>query len=153
MSPVLKLYNSCSKLPFGKWIYSKLFCFKAPYFGTIKPVFVVLKPGYGEFMLKNRRSVHNHIGSVHAIAMCNLCELAAGVTMEATLPRSMRWIPNGMEVEYLNIAKSDLRTVCEIKDTDLTKKGDVPLNMTIVDMNGTEVVRCTLKIHISPKSR
>ncbi len=56
----------------------KNLCFKAPYFRSIKPLFRELRPGYYEILLRKRRSVTNHIGSVHAIAMCNVSELAAG---------------------------------------------------------------------------
>jgi Domain of unknown function (DUF4442) len=31
--------------------------------------------------------------TVHAIASCNAAEVAMGMLMEATVPRSHRWIP------------------------------------------------------------
>jgi hypothetical protein len=37
--------------------------------------------------------VYNHLGAVHAIASCNAAEVAMGMLMEATVPRSHRWIP------------------------------------------------------------
>ena len=39
--------------------------------------------------LRKRRAVLNHIGTVHAIAMANLCELACGMLMEVTIPTTM----------------------------------------------------------------
>jgi Domain of unknown function (DUF4442) len=37
--------------------------------------------------------VYNHLHTVHAIASCNAAEVAMGMLMEATVPRSHRWIP------------------------------------------------------------
>lgn len=50
----------------------------------------------------------NHIGTVHAIAMCNMAELAGGTMTEVTVPSTHRWIPKGMTVEYLKRQKQTL---------------------------------------------
>ena len=68
---VLSLWKRLTPLPLGKRLFSRIVCFKAPYFGSIRPVFEELQSGYGVVRLKNRRAVQNHIGTVHAIAMCN----------------------------------------------------------------------------------
>ena len=86
-------------------------CFRAPYFATIAPRFLTLEPGRCEVRMRDRRRVHNHIGTVHAIALCNLAELSAGVMAEATLPAGMRWIPKGMTVEYLGKATGSMHAV------------------------------------------
>jgi Domain of unknown function (DUF4442) len=44
--------------------------------------------------------VYNHLHTVHAIASCNSAEVAMGMLMEATVPRSHRWIPKAMTVQY-----------------------------------------------------
>ncbi len=75
MISVLAAYNKLQGLPMGKYIFSKAVCMKAPYFNTIRPRFAELRSGYGRITMKNRRAVQNHLNSVHAIAMCNLCEL------------------------------------------------------------------------------
>jgi hypothetical protein len=49
--------------------------------------------------------VQNHIGTVHAIALCNLAELCAGLVTDVSIPRDMRWIPQDMTVRYLRKAK------------------------------------------------
>lgn len=45
--------------------------------------------------LHQRWLVQNHIGTIHAIAVCNLIEMALGLVVEATLPDSLRWLPMG----------------------------------------------------------
>ena len=55
--------------------------------------------------------MHNHLGTVHAIALCNLAELSAGVMTDAAIPPDMRWIPKGMSVDYLKKAVGTLHGV------------------------------------------
>ena len=105
---ILKLWNRLRDRPGGKWLFTRGVCFKAPYFGSIAPSIRELEPGRCEVRTKNRRRVHNHIGTFHAIAACNMAELAAGVMTDATVPPSHRWIPKGMTVSYLAKAETDL---------------------------------------------
>ena len=64
-------------------------------------------------MLPKRRAVHNHLGTVHAIAVCNGLEAAMGALAEATIPADKRWIPKGMTVAYTAKATSDVTCVAE----------------------------------------
>ncbi|HEX4857605.1 MAG TPA: hotdog fold domain-containing protein, partial [Usitatibacteraceae bacterium] len=105
---LLSLWRRMEPRPLGKWLFSRAVCAKAPYFATIRPRFEVLEPGRAVVSMKKRRAVENHIGTVHAIACCNLAEIAAGTMMEASLPKSMRWLPRGMQVEYRKKAETDL---------------------------------------------
>ena len=102
------MWNKLKDKPLGKWLFTRVICWKAPYFSTIAPRFEELKPGYARVSLRKRRAVQNHIGTVHAIAACNLAELGAGTMMEASLPASMRWLPKGMTVQYLKKCETDL---------------------------------------------
>ena len=151
MNKLLNVYTQCRKMPFGNHIFSRLVCFKAPYFKTIRPLFKELRPGYCEITMKNKRAVQNHIHSVHAIAMCNISELAAGTMLEATLPRSMRWIPKGMQVQYLKIAKTDLKATCEISTDSLESVQELPMTVHVSDTKGTEVFTAVITMHISEK--
>src|SRR5579862_2758289 len=92
----------------GRWLFSRLICQRAPYFSTIAPVIEELAPGRCVVRLRDRRRVHNHIGTVHAIALCNVAELAAGLATDATIADSQRWIPKGMTVRYLRKATGTL---------------------------------------------
>ncbi|WP_404340699.1 hotdog fold domain-containing protein [Pseudoalteromonas mariniglutinosa] len=114
-SALLKIWSKCQLLPLGHWLFSKAVCFKAPYFGSIKPTIVELRAGSCSAVVKNRRRVHNHIGTIHAIAQCNLAELCAGVMVDASVPASThRWIPKGMTVQYLAKVDTDVKAVAEI---------------------------------------
>jgi hypothetical protein len=100
--------------------------------------------------------VHNHIGTFHAIACCNLAELAAGTTMEVTLPGTHRWIPKGMTVGYLAKAGSDLRAVAVVPDlSDLAddESREVVVPVDVLDTGGRTVVHADIAMWVSPRSR
>jgi acyl-coenzyme A thioesterase PaaI-like protein len=152
-SRVLSLWQRWEKLPAGKWFFSALVCIKAPYFSSIKPRFDELRPGYCKLHIKKRRAVLNHINTVHAIAMCNMAELAAGVMMDVTIPRSHRWIPKGMTVEYLKKAQSDLHAIATLDaQPECGAAAEVPVTVNVVDEQQQTVVRAVITMWVSPKS-
>jgi uncharacterized protein (TIGR00369 family) len=151
MNPTLKLWRKLSAYPGGKQLFSKGVCFKAPYFATIKPVFEELETGYAVVRIKERRAIHNHIGSVHAIALCNLAEFAAGVVSEASMPAGMRWIPAGMTVRYLGAAKGELRGYATLREIVVGEKGAVPVKVEVKNAVGKVVFDAEISMHISPK--
>jgi acyl-coenzyme A thioesterase PaaI-like protein len=103
-SAALRLFHRLGGSAPGRWLFSRLICLRAPYFGSIAPRVEKLEPGLCIVRMRDRRAVRNHIGTVHAIALCNMAELAAGLATDATLPDGMRWIPKGMTVRYLRKA-------------------------------------------------
>ncbi len=152
---VLDTYRRLSRWPAGRWLFSRAICFRAPYFATISPRFVALEPGRCEVEIADRRRVHNHIGTVHAIALCNLAELSAGVMTEASLPASMRWIPKGMTVEYLKKAQGTMHAVAtpDIAIVEAAVGYDLPVTVSVRDPRGDEVFRARITMWLSPKSR
>ncbi|MEO0337397.1 MAG: hotdog fold domain-containing protein, partial [Pseudomonadota bacterium] len=140
---VFHMFSRLSGWPLGKYIFARLFCFKAPYFGTIKPIFYVVEPGKCVAKIKKRRAVLNHIGTVHAIAMCNLAEAVGGLCIEVTLPKHLRWIPRGMTVEYLKKAETELEGVCEI-DADSLVVGDNKVEVGVFDKENQKVFRAVI---------
>lgn len=152
-TPLLSMYRRITRWPAGHWLFSRAVCFKAPYFATIAPRFVALEPGRCEVRIRDRRRVHNHIGTVHAIALCNLAELSAGVMTDASLPASMRWIPKGMTVEYLKKAKGTLHGVAT-PDAALVEASagyDLPVTVVVTDSSGDTVFRARIAMWVSPR--
>ncbi len=148
---VLNLYQRFSSFPGGRWLFTRIVCFRAPYFGSIRPRFVELRPGMARVSMKKRRSVQNHLGGVHALAMGNLCELAAGVMTEVSLPRNMRWIPRGMTIQYLGQARSDVSAEARLELREYNQKEDVVVDVEVKDRDGTPVVRAQITMYISPR--
>ena len=152
MASVLDLYTKISGLPQGQRIFSFLFSQKAPYFGTVRPRFVELRPNYAELVVKKRRRVHNHIGTVHVIAICNGLEAAMGALAEATVPADKRWIPKGMEVAYTAKATSDITCVAETDPDQWTGDDpDLPVQVRAVRDDGTVVVEGVIKLWVTEK--
>lgn len=150
----LSLYNKLKDKPLGKQIFSKIICLKAPYFGTIKPVFSELKPGHCEVVFAKRRAVQNHIQTVHAIAMCNACELAGGVMTDVSIPKSMRWIPKGMTVQYLKKAETNLKAVAKLpEDHEWPNEAhELVTPVDVIDTDGNVVMHADITMWVSPKS-
>lgn len=151
-SPVLSLYRRLRRWPAGNWLFTRAVCWRAPYFASIGPAFIDLKPGYASASLRKRRRVLNHIGTVHAIAMANLCELVAGTMTEVTVPVSMRWIPKGMQIDYLGKAQTDLVARAQLDaipgfETDI----ELPVSVEVTDVHDTVVVRAVITMWVSAR--
>lgn len=149
---LLSLWHKLRHKPGGAWLFSRLICAKAPYFGSIKPLFLVLEPGRCEVAAKKRRAVTNHIGTFHAIAMCNMAEVAGGILTEISVPATHRWIPKSMTVQYLKKAETDLRAVCVLEALPaFNQAGDLPVTVKVLDSRGEEVFRAVITMWVSPK--
>ena len=153
MSQALNMWNKLQSKPLGKWLFSRVICWKAPYFATISPRFDALSPGYARVSLIKRRAVENHIGTVHAIAACNLAELGAGTMMEASLPTSMRWLPKGMNVQYLKKCETDLTAECTTDDFAEGPARDVIVRVAMKDTDGNVVVHAEINMYVSPRKK
>ena len=149
---LLRLYRKTTSLPFGRWIFSRMFARKAPYFGTISPRVTELRPNFCEVRFAKRRKVENHIGTVHVIAICNALEMAMGGLAEATIPKQLRWIPKGMQVNYTAKATSDIRATAETRPEDW-KPGDLPVTVKTCRDDNTVVVEGTIMLYISEKPK
>ncbi|WP_248580402.1 hotdog fold domain-containing protein [Nocardioides sp. InS609-2] len=152
MTQVLDLWKKTSALPQGKRIFSILFSQRAPYFATIRPRFTEIRPNYAELVIPKRRGVHNHIKTVHAIALCNGLEAAMGALAESSIPSDKRWIPKGMEVAYTAKATSDI--VCSAEtDPGQWTGGDPDVGVRVkgVRDDGTVVIEGVIRLWVTPK--
>lgn len=147
----LRHYQRLSSRPLGRWLFARLVCLSAPYFASIRPRFHELRPGLCQVSLRKRRAVTNHLGTVHAIAMANLCELAGGMLMEVTLPVDKRWIPRGMTIEYLKKATSDVSATARLDKAEWPGAENVALPVSVADTHGTEVVRAVITMYVSER--
>ena len=152
MSQVLTLWKKTSALPQGSRIFSLLFAQKAPYFATIHPRFVDIRPNYAELVIPKRRAVHNHIKTVHAIALCNGLEAAMGALAEVTIPADKRWIPKGMDISYTAKATSDITCIAETDPGQWTGDDpDLPVRVRGVRDDGTVVIEGVIRLWVTPR--
>lgn len=148
MSQILELYRSTNNEEFTKLVTES-----APYFSTINPMFVELKPGYAEVKVPNTKSIQNHMGTVHAIAMCNAAELVAGMMTEVSIPDTYRWIPMEMTVKYLAKAKTDLKAIANGDEIDWSAIGETKVPVSIYDTEEKEVFTAVITMKISLKKQ
>ena len=149
MSETIALYRKLASLPLGKQAFSFFFAQKAPYFWTVRPQVREVRPHHAALTIRKRRAVQNHIGTVHAIAVCNGLEAAMGLLAEATVPRGRRWIPKGMEVAYTAKSTSDLLCTADTDPADWEHPGDVPVRVRAIREDGTTVVEGVITIYVS----
>lgn len=154
-NPTFALWNKLSGTFGGRALFSLGVSLKAPYFRTVLPTVREMAPGRSVVTSPKWWGVHNHIGTYHAIAACNLAEVAMGMVAEATVPTSHRWLPKKMQVEYLAKAETGMRAVAELESIpefgDEGQEVDVPVN--VHDKNGEVVVRATITIWVTRKKK
>ena len=146
------LYQRIAKLPAGKRLFSLLYSVKAPYFATVRPVVREVRPNYAELSIRNRKRVHNHIGTLHAIAVCNGLEAAMGLVAAATCPADKRWLPRGLQVSYLAKSTTDLLCIAETDPAQwAATPGDVDIKVKAVRTDGVVVVEGVIPVYVTEK--
>ncbi len=120
----------------------------APYFGSIDPEFIELRPGHAAIRIRNQTKVHNHIGTVHAIALCNGAELVAACCTDASIPAGARWLPVAMSVKYLAKASTDVRVVTEAASVDFSPAGDIDVPVAAYDTEGVKVFSAVITMNV-----
>lgn len=136
---ILKWWYRLNSLPAGSLLFSRFLGWYAPYSGTIGSRVEELRPGFAKVSLRDRRSVRNHLKSIHAIALINLGEITTGLAVLTALPPDMRGIVLGLQAEYLKKSRGTLTakasfempdqigddTSCEVKTEIIDGSGDV----------------------------
>lgn len=143
MSQVLAMFNAMGPEKFSAGV-----CQMAPYFSTIEPTLTELRPNHAEARIAFRREITNHIGTVHAIALCNAAELVAGTMTDVSVPAGARWIPKGMTVEYLAKAKTDIRAVADGSQIDWSQGGDQVVPVDVFDTQGQKVFTARITMNV-----
>jgi acyl-coenzyme A thioesterase PaaI-like protein len=136
----------------GRWLVSRLVCLRAPYFASIAPRIERLEPGLCVVRIRDRRAVRNHIGTVHAIALCNMAELAGGLATDAAIPATLRWIPKGMSVRYLRKATGPMTATARVEPiVDQADAREVHARVEIADASGDIVFDADITMWIAPR--
>lgn len=144
-------WDLLSGLPGGKQVFSRLIGRMAPYTGTIRATVTVLRPGYAEVQMADRKAVRQHLHSVHAIALANLAELAGNIALAYGLPDDGRFIVSGMEIEYLKKARGTITAIGESPVPRTAARAQYDVAVSLRDAGGDEVAKVILHSLVGPK--
>lgn len=148
MSSYFRSYDKLKFFPLGKWLFSKAVGLRAPYFSSISPYVEEYRAGYAAVRIPDRKRVHNHIGTVHAIALCNLAELCGALTIDSLMTGNLRWIPQGMTVRYIKKARGTICGKCELQPDDI-KEGSVIATVKAFNRQGELVFEAKIDFYVS----
>jgi uncharacterized protein (TIGR00369 family) len=150
-NPIRDAWDRLHGLPGGSQMFSRLVGVLAPYTGSMGASVVELERGRSRVVLRDRRSVRNHLRSVHAIALANLAELAGNIAVAYSLPDDARFIVSGISVEYLKKARGTLTATCDIDVPTSSERIEIEVPVDITDEQGEVVAQATLRTLIGPK--
>lgn len=152
--------NKVNKLPqsLRPWALSKMMGRVIPFAGTAGTRVEKLSPQECVIVMRNKKKVQNHIGSVHAAAMGLLAESATGFMTGMSVPDDRIIVIRSMELEYLKRASGDMKAVASFSDEQLayvknTEKGDIQVPVVITDATGSETVKATMIWAWTPKKK
>lgn len=152
MTNSLETYNKFKRFPGGSYLFNKAVGIAAPFFSTIKPNIVELSEEKCVVRMKDRRAIRNHMGTVNAGAMCTIAELTAGMALDATISKRLRWIPKKMAVLYLAKGQGTLDARCEF-DRNIIHEGDIVLPVRLINTDNITVFTADVTFYISKKPR
>ena len=143
-------WTRLSRMPGGKWAFSRMIGTAAPYTGSMGARVNDLQDGHAEVELRDRRRVRNHLRCIHAVALANLAELTGSLAVGFGLPPGMRFIPIGLSIEYVKKARGTITATsdCVIEATNSEYELEAPISLK--NPEGEEVAVAKLRIKVGP---
>lgn len=142
---LLRLWSRLSPLPGGTWLFSRIFGWRVPYSGSVRPHVRVLTPGHAEVVIRDRRANRQHLGSVHAIALLNVAEQASGLALLTGVPDGVRGIVTEISMQYLKKARGPIRAVCRVVPPEVVDDTEFDVTADCLDLSGDVVARATVR--------
>ena len=126
--------------------------------GTAGLVVEELTPERAVVVVRNRKKVQNHIGSVHACAMALVAETATGFVVGMNLPDEAVPVIKTIKIDYVKRAQGDMRAVATLMEDQRQRimsepKGDVLVACSVTDEAGVEPIECNMTWAWTPKRR
>lgn len=136
-----KILNVTKYLPAGvrASVLSKAFGKVVPFVGTAGVYYEAVAPNQVVVSLDNNKSVQNHIGSVHAVAVTLLAETATGFILGLNLPADRILLVKSYQVNfYRPLKKGQIAAIATLTDEQRqyildTPKGDMVIPCVIDD--------------------
>jgi uncharacterized protein (TIGR00369 family) len=150
-NPIREAWDRSRGLPLGGPLFHLVLGWMVPYTGSLGARILEVRPGFAEVELVERRAVRNHLGSIHAIALANLIELAGNIAVAYTLPDDARFIVRGVQVQYHKKARG--RVVATSRPAVVTSaaRRELLVEVEVRDAAGDVVCTGQLDTLIGPK--
>ena len=108
--------------------------------------------------LKNKKSVQNHIGSVHAVASILIAESATGYLIGMNIPDSSVPVIKTIKADYVKRAKGDMKAVASLTNKQVEQirtqeKGETVVKVTVTDADNKEPILMEMVWAWTPKKR
>lgn len=131
------------------FLLTKLFSTTVKYAGTSSIKIHEVSKYKALLSLKNRKSVQNHIGSIHAIAAALLAESATGIVFGMNVPDSKLPLLKSMAINYQRRMQGDLTaeaslTTEQVSQIEQDEKGAIEIAVVIHDESGQEPIVCCM---------
>jgi len=111
----------------------------APYTGSIGAMVDDVRPGYARLHMTDRKSVRNHLKSIHAVALVNFVEETTGMAMVSQFPKGIRGIVKRIDVEFVKKARGTVVADCHAPQIDTAKSNEYTVETEVKNAEG-EVV-------------
>jgi len=108
--------------------------------------------------LKNKKSVQNHIGSVHAVASILIAESATGYLVGMNVPDTAVPVIKSIKADYVKRSKGNMKAVAtltkkQISDMQTQEKGETSVKVTVTDDEDKEPILMEMIWAWTPKRR
>jgi acyl-coenzyme A thioesterase PaaI-like protein len=150
MGPTLRSWQRRGNSAFGRYLFARAMCRRAPYMRVLKPRFLEVGPRRCRIAISKSARLEDAAGALHSTAIGGLCELAAGLVTEVTIPVTMRFTRRGMTIEYLREAQSEVSATAHLDKNEWRGAETVAVPVSVLDSTGTEVVRAVVTMDVSP---
>ena len=151
-SRLLSAWDTLSRLPAGRWLFTQVIKRMIPYTGSVNPRVEVLEPGYARISITQRRRLEQHLHSIHAIALMNVAEFASGAAMSTALPDGFRGIVTKISMEYFKKARGTVTAVSRPLLPSPLIEGEYDFSADVTDASASLVARATVrwKLGVTP---
>lgn len=155
-----KIVSNINKLP--EFMRSKalttLFGKTVKYTGTTGQKVELLENNRSVITLKNKKSVQNHIGSVHAVASILIAESATGYLIGMNISDDCVPVIKTIKADYVKRAKGDMRAEAKLSPTQIkqiqsSEKGETVVPVIVTDSESKEPIIMEMTWAWTPKKR
>lgn len=147
---LLRWWNLLRSVPGGSYIFSWLVGKIVPYTHSIRGRVLELEKGSCRVLLKDAKRVRNHLGSIHAMALANHCEMASGLALITALPPHSRGILKEFSIQYLKKARGDLIAESDVMPLLSNEAADISVEVSTKNAEGDVVAQAQALWRIGP---